>query len=363
MRKIAYILTFSIIWSSSFSQGINQGQLYAGPSESDIDIIFNATLNVSFYHVDDIVAKTNYANFESFENLAINLTQQFNDEKSKIRSIYTWIALNILYDQNALFSSGISNQKALDVWKGRLAVCEGYANLFHEMCSISGIESRIVKGYVKDIAGADLRFPNHAWNSVKVDGKWQLLDVTWASVNNEGNQSANTKLNNNQLQQKLDYFFLVNPRRMILTHLPEDPYWQLQNNNVSMEIFLKGEDFINSALMDQSTEMKDFEELISNYESLDSLDQSISYLERMERNNLNKIKEYGLGISYYYKAQKILKESDKSSSNILQKAKQIAKKFYKKSLDQLSQLRENDFGYEFSKDLANNVAFRMEVLK
>ena len=79
--------------------------------------------------------------------------------------------------------------------------------------------------------------------------------------------------------------------------------------------------------------------------------------------HLNKIKEYGLGISYYYKAQKILKESDKSSSNILQKAKQIAKKFYKKSLDQLSQLRENDFGYEFSKALANNVAFRMEVLK
>ncbi|MCK5702813.1 MAG: hypothetical protein KAI29_16735 [Cyclobacteriaceae bacterium] len=363
MRKIAYIFIFSIIWSSSFSQSINQGQLYAGPSENAIDIKFNSTLNISFYHVDDIVEKTNHENFSTFESLAINLTQQFNDERSKVRSIYTWIALNIIYDQNALFSSGVSNQNALDVWKSRLAVCEGYANLFHEMCAKSGIESRIIKGYVKDIAGTDLRFPNHAWNSVKIDGKWQLLDVTWASINNEGSKLANTKLTNNQLRQKLDHFFLVNPSRMILTHLPEDPYWQLQNNYVNMEIFINGEDYIKSALMNPSTEMEDFEDLISNYENLDSLDRSISYLERMERNNLNKIKEYGLGISYYYKAQKILRESGNNISNDFRKAKQLARKYYKKSLDQLVQLRENDFGYEFSIDLANNVAFKMEVLQ
>lgn len=363
MGKIAYILIFCICWGSSFSQSINQGHLYAGPSENATEVKFNSELNISFNYVDDIVEKTNHEDFTSFESLAINLTQQFNDEGNKVRSIYTWIALNILYDQNAIFSSGINNQNALVVWKSRLGVCEGYANLFHEMCMESGIKSRIIKGYVKDIPGTDLRFPNHAWNSVKIDGKWHLLDVTWAGINNDGSPSTNTSLKNSQLQHKLDQYFLVNPDRMILTHLPEDPYWQLQNNYVSMEEFLKGEDYIKSALLDRSTEIKDFETLISNYESLDSLDRSISYLERMDRNKINKIKEYGLGISYYYKAQKILRESGNNTSAILHKAKHLAKKYYKKSLEQLVQLSEKDFGYEFSIDLANSVAFKIEVLQ
>ena len=76
---------------------------------------------------------------------------------------------------------------------------------------------------------------------------------------------------------------------------------------------------------------------------------------------MNKTQEYGLGIAYYYKAQKILKESNKN--NDLRKSKHLARAYYKKSLDQLAQLNENDFGYILSVDLAKNVEFRMEVLQ
>ena len=363
MRKLFYILIFSIIWSSSFSQSFNQGQLYAVPSEDATDIIYNTALNISFVHVDDFVAKVNPEHFASFENMAIYLTHQFDDEKSKVRSIYTWVALNIIYDQNVIFISSKNNQSAKDVWNTRVAVCEGYANLFHEMCTKAGIESRLIKGYVKRFASDDMRFPNHAWNSVKIDGKWQLLDVTWASVNNKVDRMTSIGIVDNDAKRKLDHFFLVNPKRMILTHLPEDPYWQLLNNFVNMEIYQKGEESINAALQNPYGEVKDFEVLISNFENLDSLDQSISFMERMERNKLNKTKEYGLGIAYYYKAQKILKESNKSASNDLRKSKHLARSYYKKSLDQLAQLKENDFGYKLSVDLAKNVEFRMEVLQ
>ena len=195
---------------------------------------------------------------------------------------------------------------------------------------------------------------------MKIKGDWKLLDVTWASVNNESNSLANPELQKSYMLHKLDHFFLVNPNRMILTHLPEDPLWQLHDNYVNLETFLKGEDFIKSTLMNPNIQKKDFEELISNYEGLDSLDKSISFLERMERNCKNRIREYGLGIAYYYKAQRILKEADVADKN---EATQRAKVFYKKSLDQLAILEEEDFGYKFSKDLANSVTFRIETLR
>ena len=147
---------------------------------------------------------------------------------------------------------------------------------------------------------------------------------------------------------------------MILTHLPEDPLWQLHDNYVDLETFLKGEEFIKSTLMNSKIQKKDFEELISKYEDLDSLDKSISFLERMERNCKNRIREYGLGIAYYYKAQKILREANVADKN---KATQRAKIYYAKSLDQLAILEEEDFGYEFSKDLANSVTFRIATLQ
>lgn len=362
MKNLFYILILSIVWSSSFSQSFKQGQLYAVPSEGVKDIIFNTSLNISFVHADDFAAKANPDHFASLENLAIYLTQRFDDEKSKVRSIYTWVALNIIYDQNIILGCSKNNQSAQNVWNTKVAVCEGYANLFHEMCVKAGIESRLIKGYVKRFSGNDLRFPNHAWNSVKIDGKWQLLDVTWASVNNEDDKKA-LGINDNYAKRKLDHYFLVNPKRMILTHLPEDPYWQLQNNYVSIDIYQKGEACIKEALRNPYTEEIDFEDLISNFERLDSLDRSISFLERMEQNKWNKTKEYGLGIAYFYKAQKILKESYTSPSKDLKKSKQLAKAYYKKSLDHLAQVQENDYGYEFSINLANNVAFRMEVLQ
>lgn len=345
------------------SQNFNQEQLYAEPPVGTLNENIYSTLNNSFKHVDDFVARTNSEKFSSLGNLAIFLTKQFNDEQSKVRSIYTWIALNLLYDKNAILSDKKRSQQAEDVWKSKEAVCEGYANLFHEMCSKAGIESRIVKGYVNSIDELNMRFPNHAWNSVKIDGKWKLLDVTWASVSEYVNNSKSGYFSNNYIQQKIDNYFLVNPTRMILTHLPEDPYWQLQNNYVSMEIYQKGAEHIKTRLQNLGSESNNFEKLIAHYESLDSLDRSISFLERMEQNKQNKVKEYGLGIAYFYKAQRILKNSNNYTVNEKQKTIQLAKSYYKKSLDQLTKLRENDFGYEFSKDLGKNVAFRLEVLR
>lgn len=362
MKTFSFILILSTFCSLAFAQSLDQGQLYAGPSDHLIDIEFKPNATSPFERIDDFVVNTDPTNFASSQNLAVFLSKQFDSDHELVRSIYTWIALNISYDHKLLYTNEKKDQCSIEVWKSRSAVCEGYANLFQDMCTSAGIESRIIKGYVKDFTGNnDIQFPNHAWNSVKIDGKWHILDVTWASVNNEVNQ-LNTQAKNNYSRQKLDYFFLMDPKKMIFTHLPEDPYWQLQDNFIHLETFSLGKDYILAALNNPVSKENNFSLLIEQYEKLDSLDRSISLLERMEHTKWNKAKEYGLGIAYYYKAQKIIKDSQQNADDPLV-AKKLAWSYYKKSLDQLTQINEDDFGFEFSRDLADNVAFRMEIIQ
>ena len=148
MKNLALFFFFSMVWNTSFSQDFSQGQLFSGPSDNVLDINLNTSLNSSYIQVDDFVAQTKSQNFTSMEDLTALLTQQFKDERRKVRSIYSWIALNIVYDENTILSSTKNNQSAANIWKNRVAVCEGYANLFNEMCKNAGIESRMVKGYV-----------------------------------------------------------------------------------------------------------------------------------------------------------------------------------------------------------------------
>jgi uncharacterized repeat protein (TIGR02543 family) len=55
----------------------------------------------------------------------------------------------------------------------RVAVCDGYASAFKLMCMIEGIECKEVTGWAGE---------NHAWNKVKIDGEWFVVDATWARM-------------------------------------------------------------------------------------------------------------------------------------------------------------------------------------
>ncbi len=313
----------------------------------------------SVVDVDYLVSTINTENFQSYKDFSAHLTKNFSKQYNKVRSIYSWIANNVTYNHQ-----NYQDQSAEYVWENREAICEGYANLFNAMCEASGIESRMVKGYVRDYSGREIKFPNHAWNSVKIDGKWHLFDVTWASVNTSSDIMGSDTFNNMYRKHKLDYFFMVNPDKMILTHLPEDPLWQLQANTIDFNTFLRGEISVEDKLKSPSYKInKNFELLISNYEMLDSLDRTIAYMERMVANMNNKVREYGLGVAYYYKAQNVLKDLGGKDYNTTQSIKKQARNYYRKSLENLSKLEEHDFGYKFSRDLADNVSLKIDVLQ
>jgi transglutaminase/protease-like cytokinesis protein 3 len=72
--------------------------------------------------------------------------------------------------------------------------------------------------------------PNHAWNAVRIEGQWRLLDSTWGagylSPAGEFVRAFNA------------HYFLTPPELFIYDHLPEDPQWQLLDPPISMQRFV-----------------------------------------------------------------------------------------------------------------------------
>jgi hypothetical protein len=167
-----------------------------------------------------------------------------NSTDHKLRAYYTFIALNIDYDVARLKELMILptvpynyegplhysiSQTPEEVFKYKKGVCEGISRLMCRFCEGSGIPCEMVPGYCKSPDGETIRDLGHAWNAVKCDSVWRLIDLTFAIgyMNEKG-----------EFKRRIsgDYF-LVKPETFIKDHLPLDPAWQLSKTPVSKKYF------------------------------------------------------------------------------------------------------------------------------
>lgn len=170
------------------------------------------------------IVKVSESDIYDVKKLSLALTKNTSDEYKKACLIFGWIRQNIRYDSEAYRrNTKRVNATTKDVLRRREAVCLGYAQLFAEMCQHAGLEAVVVDGHSKQGAfPPDMEEADHAWNAVRIEGKWQLLDVTWAA------------------ESRGDQYFCTPPEAFIKEHLPVDPMWQLLNNPVSATHFKRG---------------------------------------------------------------------------------------------------------------------------
>lgn len=179
-----------------------------------------------FTEIDSIAISIADVHTQNITLLAQRLTFHKKTEVEKVRAIYKWVTTHIAYDWETFKNKEVTDQSAEKILKNRMAVCEGYANLFKALCEAAKIPCEVVNGYTK---GADYQIgtpidePNHSWNVVKIGGKWHLIDATW------GTNDKNNRMN--------DYYFLPAPEKLIFTHFPERNQWQLLPRRVSMYEF------------------------------------------------------------------------------------------------------------------------------
>ena len=201
-----------------------------------------------FTRIDNIVKS--YPRYTSAERLAGKISQDFKDDASKVRAAFRWLTHNIRYDLEEYYQprkiiefrysdeeerlrklQAIKDKIVKDAFLTKMGVCEEYAQSFKKIADLLGIEAQVIKGYVRNSAHEIGRVPqttNHAWNSVKINNKWILLDATW---------SAGYVYNGKWVQDFNEYFFAISPEKIGLTHYPDDRKWQIVLDYDSLESF------------------------------------------------------------------------------------------------------------------------------
>ena len=170
---------------------------------------------------------------QSVESLAAYLIEPAANEQEKARAIFRWICQNIDYDLGSYFAGRLSSTKSEDVLKSRSSVCSGYSDLFSALAGEAGLEAVEIRGYGKGYSyrpGQKFSGPfNHAWNAVKINGSWRLMDSTWGA----GYMGRDGKYH----RWFDDHYFMTPPDQFIFDHLPEEERWQLLDRPLSKTEF------------------------------------------------------------------------------------------------------------------------------
>ncbi|MDO9260615.1 MAG: transglutaminase domain-containing protein [Flavobacteriaceae bacterium] len=212
MKKTNYvvIVIFFLISVESLSQNLSLNKLY----------------KIARKAPDSIKA-------DKFEIVDYFKTKTENPKELVLLFVY-WITQNISYDVEKSHISYFSIISAWETLEKRKTICGGYAELLSELCYWADIECEIIRGYTKgiDYNGKPIEDPNHVWNAVLINNKWELIDVTWASgfVSVKNKSLVFNKLYNYK-------YVFAKPEYLIKTHFPIDSRWQLLDRPISINTF------------------------------------------------------------------------------------------------------------------------------
>lgn len=161
------------------------------------------------------------------------LGERIGDPRRRAKAVHDYIALRLAYDYDAFARitakdyDHVASQDAEPVFAARRGVCEGYARLFVSIGKAAGLEVAYITGFARDSQqqpppdGSEraaviqsLEGYGHAWNAVKLDGAWNLVDVTWDDPKDS--------------KDPLETTYLLTPAAAFgYQHFPDDAAWQL----------------------------------------------------------------------------------------------------------------------------------------
>jgi hypothetical protein len=166
---------------------------------------------------------------QSVPALAAYLAQAGSDDLTRARALYRWVAGHIDYDAIGFRSNNYGDVSPEGVLRRRASVCEGYARLTEALGAAMGLQVEVVSGWSKGYGyttGQRFDGPtNHAWNAVRIEGQWRLMDPTWGA----GYLDQRMQF----VRRFQEHYFLTAPDAFVFDHLPQDPRWQLLERPVA----------------------------------------------------------------------------------------------------------------------------------
>lgn len=175
--------------------------------------------------------------YKRAKNILRDIITDDMSDATKLLCIYDYLITNVVYDhvlkdiyndQNHPDHNNLSSFNSFyleGVFFDKVAVCDGIAKAFVLLARIEGIEAIKVSGIVGNV--------NHAWNKVKVDGKWYIVDCTWGNYGNT------------EKEYLTHAYFMVSDQDLMKTHKELDiyPVAQENYNYFKKKEYAQGKDF------------------------------------------------------------------------------------------------------------------------
>lgn len=151
------------------------------------------------------------------------------DQRLRIKALHDYVADRVAYDAEAYADGRYPPQDAETVFRTRLAVCAGSAQLLAALGRAAGEEIVVIVGDART-QGSDLTGEGHAWNAARVADDWALIDPTWDAGSVAGRTFTK--------RYSTSYLFAP-PAVFAVSHFPEEPRWQLQSPPLSRGDFFR----------------------------------------------------------------------------------------------------------------------------
>jgi transglutaminase/protease-like cytokinesis protein 3 len=93
------------------------------------------------------------------------------------------------------------------------------------------IKATVIDGNAKNSIydiGVIARNTDHAWNAIYFNEQWNLIDATW-STGNEDDKPNYFDFD--------DSYYCIAPEKIIMSHFPKNPKWQLLTKKISKKQF------------------------------------------------------------------------------------------------------------------------------
>jgi hypothetical protein len=179
------------------------------------------------------------------------ITKKDSTDTEKFNHICSWIVRKKRYDLKGFEKIRLEKYSLKKIVKSKRLLCREYTVLLKIMCLQAGIQSNIAEGYVKGAGHYPYEkyyYQTHEWNISRLDGRYQITDLTWASgyvVPKISLMGRIKKILNIpyiprhwKFVRKLNpYYMDIPPAEQIVTHLPAHPMWQLLGNPYSLGYF------------------------------------------------------------------------------------------------------------------------------
>jgi hypothetical protein len=161
------------------------------------------------------------------------------NDREKARAISKWMLDNVAYDVDSLARGKQPAQAPAAVLKARATECLGHASLFEAIGKAAGLEVFTILGSGRSttidplfrrttvLTPSGLTYTPHAWNAVKIDKRWYVVDVT--AQNFRRKKGGRVELEAEPSWSS----FLVPPEWRICNYLPRDEKNQLLKTPVA----------------------------------------------------------------------------------------------------------------------------------